>query len=97
MFRRAQAAYKAWAKLPVEGRTTERLMDMLDPDFFEVLDQVTVARSRRHIQRYYDMSAIGLFPKRRKPVSRQPNLSTLPGSITYNEIYDELDSLKLAV
>ena len=97
VFRRAQAAYKAWAKLPVEGRTTERLMDMLDPDFFEVLDQVTVARSRRHIQRYYDMSAIGLFPKRRKPVSRQPNLSTLPGSITYNEIYDELDSLKLAV
>jgi ERCC4-related helicase len=97
VFRNAQTVYRAWTKLPVAQRTTQELMDRLDPDFFEVLDQVTVARSRRHIQQYYDMSRLGPFPERLKPISRQPELSTLPGSITYDEIYEELDSLKLAV
>ena len=97
VFRNAQKVYKAWTDLPPVQRTTKELMDRLDPDFFEVLDQVTVARSRRHIQQYYDMGRLGPFPRRLKPLSRQPELSTLPGSITYDEIYDELDSLKLAV
>ena len=59
VFRNAQTVYSRWSKLPAEQRTTHALTDMLDYDFFEVLDQVTVARSRKHIQRYYDMSAIG--------------------------------------
>ena len=63
VFRNAQTVYARWSKLPVEQRTTHALTDMLDYDFFEVLDQVTVARSRKHIQRYYDMSAIGPLPE----------------------------------
>ena len=70
---------------------------MLDFDFFEVLDQVTVARSRKHIQRYYDMSAIGPFPKRNRPISKRPSLSTKPGSINYKEIYEQLESLNLSI
>jgi ERCC4-related helicase len=97
VFRNAQKTYKVWTDLPPVQRTTQELISRLDPDFFEVLDQVTVARSRKHIQQYYDMSRLGPFPRRLKPISRQPDLSTLPGSITYDEIYDELDSLKLAV
>lgn len=97
VFRNAQTVYARWSKLPPEQRTTEELTGMLDFDFFEVLDQVTVARSRKHIQRYYDMSAVGPFPRRLPPVSKRPKLSTLPNSINYREIYEELDSLTLAV
>lgn len=97
VFKGAQSAYTAWARLPVDQRTTDRLKDMLDLDFFEVLDQVTIARSRRHIQQYYDMGALGPFPRRLPPVSRRPSLSTLPGAINYREIYDELESLTLSV
>ena len=97
VFRNAQTVYARWSKLPAEQRTTHALTDMLDYDFFEVLDQVTVARSRKHIQRYYDMSAIGPFPKRLPPISKRPKLSTLANAINYREIYEELDSLVLAV
>ena len=97
VFRNAQTVYSRWLKLPAEQRTTHALTDMLDFDFFEVLDQVTVARSRKHIQRYYDMSAIGPFPRRLAPISKRPKLSTLPDAINYREIYEELDSLALAV
>ncbi len=97
VFRNAQTVYARWSKLPAEQRTTRALTNMLDYDFFEVLDQVTVARSRKHIQRYYDMSAIGPFPRRLAPDSRRPKLSTLPDAINYHEIYEELDSLVLAV
>ncbi len=96
VFRNAQAVCARWSKLPGEQRTTHALTDMLDFDFFEVLDRVTVARSRKHIQRYYDMSAIGPFPKRLPPISKRPKLSTLENAINYREIYEELDSLVTA-
>ena len=97
VFRNAQKAYGAWAKLDPEERTTKNLMDRLDFDFFKVLDQVTVARSRRHIKRYYDMNAIGSFPERLKPQTIRPKLSTLPDAVTYDRIYDELEKLRLAL
>jgi hypothetical protein len=34
----------------------------LDFDFFEVLDSVTIARSRKHIEKYYNAAEIGKFP-----------------------------------
>lgn len=97
VFSNAQKTYTRWEKLPPDQRTTSELADMLDFDFFNVLDQVTVARSRKHIQRYYDMSAIGPFPKRLAPISRRPKLSTLDSSANYHDIYAELESLTLAV
>ena len=97
VFKNAQKAYSAWSKLDPQKRTTANLMDRLDFDFFKVLDQVTVARSRRHIQRYYDMNAIGKFPERLKPISVRPKLSTQAGAVTYDQIYNELDKLSLAL
>lgn len=97
VFRNAQRVFTQWTKLPPDLRTTDALTRMLDFDFFEVLDQVTVARSRKHIQRYYDMSAIGPFPKRNRPISKRPSLSTKPGSINYKEIYEQLESLNLSI
>lgn len=96
VFRNAQAVYGAWSKLDAHERTTERLMDMLDFDFFRILDQVTVARSRKHIAKYYDMNAIGRFPTRLKPQTIRPNLTT-DTDLTYDQIYDELDRLNLSV
>ncbi len=97
VFKNAQRVFTQWTKLPSDLRTTDALTRMLDFDFFEVLDQVTVARSRKHIQRYYDMSAIGPFPKRNRPISKRPSLSTKPGSINYKEIYEQLESLNLSI
>lgn len=97
VFRNAQVVFTRWSKLPLDVRTTEALTRMLDFEFFEVLDQVTVARSRKHIQRHYDMAALGPFPRRHKPISKRPHLSTLEGAISYHEIYDELEDLSLAI
>lgn len=95
-FRNAQSTYKAWSKLEPEDRTTDALMAMLDPDFFKLLDQVTVARSRKQIQRYYDASAIGPFPERMPSEARRPDLSTSPDVASFHEIADTLNQLKLA-
>lgn len=97
IFRSAQTAFNAWSKLPAEQRTTDALLKTLDFDFFEVLDSVTIARSRRHIEKYYSTSEIGKFPQRLKPISLRPNLTDLDGAINYNEIYETLISLNLAI
>ncbi len=97
IFRQAQAAYNLWANFAPEERTTERLLRMLDFDFFKLLDAVTIARSRKHIQQYYDTSDIGTFPERLKPISRQPHLTDLDTAINYNEIFEQLQMLRLAI
>ena len=97
IFRQAQQTYNAWCKLPEAERTTKNLLTRLDFDFFEVLDAVTIARSRHHIQTYYDTKDIGSFPRRNKPISLYPKLTTLPGAINYKEIYETLNDLKLTI
>ena len=97
IFRRAQKAFNAWSKLPAEERTTNELLKNLDFDFFEVLDSVTIARSRRHIEKYYNTADIGKFPERLKPISLRPCLTDLGDAINYNQIYEMLISLTLAI
>ena len=70
---------------------------MLSYDFFQVLDAVTIARSRKHIERYYDTADIGKFPTRLKPISKRPKLTDLNEAITYKEISGQLDDLNLGV
>lgn len=97
IFRQAQAAFNAWSKLDASQRTTENLLRTLDFDFFELLDSVTIARSRKHIEKYYSTAQIGTFPKRLKPISKRPALTDLKNAINYNEIYEELDKLNLKI
>jgi SNF2 family DNA or RNA helicase len=97
IFRQAQTAFNAWSKLPSEERTTDNLLRRLDFDFFEVLDSVTIARSRKHIEKYYNTEKIGKFPERRKPISLRPSLTDLPSAINYNEIYEQLSQLQLEI
>lgn len=97
IFRQAQAAFNRWSKMPPAERTTSTLLDMLSFDFFEVLDSVTIARSRKHIEQYYDTADIGKFPERLKPVSRTPNLTDLSKTVTFNDIFVSLTELNLAI
>jgi len=97
IFRNAQRAFNTWSSWEPELRTTDRLLKMLDFDFFEVLDSVTIARSRKHIQKYYDTTDIGTFPTRLTPISKRPPLTDLTDAITYNEIFEHLMMLTLSI
>lgn len=97
VFRSAQLVYNKWARLEPNERTTERLLDELNFDFFELLDAVTIARSRRHIVKYYDTNDIGKFPARLAPISRRPKLTDLNESITFSEIAEQLNNLNLSI
>ena len=97
IFRQAQKAFNAWSKLPADERTTDELLRTLDFDFFELLDSVTIARSRKHIEKYYNTSDIGKFPERLPPISLRPCLTDLNDAINYNDIYNLLMSLSLMI
>ena len=97
IFKRAQKVFNEWAELPPEGRTASAILNSLDFDFFQVLDSVTIARSRKHIQTFYDTSDIGQFPERLKPLSIHCGLTNRADVIGFNEIFRRLTLLQLAV
>lgn len=97
IFRRAQAAFNDWAELVPEKRTAAAILGALDFDFFELLDSVTIARSRKHIETFYDTTEIGSFPARRQPLSFHCPLTQRTDVIGFNAIFDRLSQLKLAV
>ena len=97
IFRQAQRAFNAWSDLDVADRTTDALLKTLDFDFFELLDSVTIARSRKHIEKYYDTTDIGKFPHRNVPISLSPKLTDLESATNYNQIYEELSKLSLCI
>ena len=97
VFRNAQKSFNTWSDYDVEMRTTDKLLRMLDFDFFEILDAVTIARSRRHIEKYYNVEEVGKFPTRLPPVSKQPPLTDLGGAITYSDIYEMLLAMTLSI
>ena len=97
IFRDAQTVYSKWAKLPPEKRTTEKLVDSLSYDFFQLLDAVTIARSRSHIIKYYNTNDVGKFPERLSPVSRRPKLTDLNDAIIFADIAEMLNGLNLSI
>ena len=97
IFKNAQKAFNTWSKWDASDRTTEKLLKMLDFDFFEVLDSVTIARSRKHIEKYYDTADIGKFPTRLPPISKRPPLTDLKKAVNYNDIFHQLIQLNLDI
>ena len=97
IFRRAQESFNTWAGLSPEKRTTQAILNLLDFDFFKLLDSVTIARSRKHIQTFYDTKDIGQFPLRLKPKSFRCRISTDPDFTPLNNIYITLSSIKMSV
>ena len=97
IFRRAQKAFNVWSLLPPDERTAASILKSLDFDFFEILDAVTIARSRKHIEAFYDTKDIGPFPERLKPLSFRCQLSSRDDVMGFNDIFTQLSVLKLAV
>ena len=96
VFRQAQRVFNEWSDLPPKDRTTDAILAQLDFDFFELLDAVTIARSRRHIQAFYDTTDIGAFPERMTPKSIRAPLTDRDDAPTFNQIFEQLQLLTLA-
>lgn len=97
IFKNAQQAFNKWSKFSEPQRTTQAILNLLDFDFFKLLDSVTIARSRQHIKNFYNSDEIGGFPRRLKPISHSFTLSDSPNSIGLDQIYEDLSGLNLAV
>ncbi len=97
ILKNAQQAFNEWSKKPKEERKASDLMHILDIDFSILLDNVTIARSRKHITKYYDTADIGKFPKRRKPISYSCDLGKKDEVLEYGDIFEQLMSLTMAV
>jgi ERCC4-related helicase len=74
--KKAQTRFNQWLKLDSEERTTASLLESLNFDYFKLLDLMTIARSRKHIEKYYDLSEVGRFPRRNKPKNIRADIDT---------------------
>ena len=95
----AQKAFTVWAKKPAEERTTKDLLERLNSSVFTLLDALTIARSRKHIQRYYkdSIAELGGFPKRERPVSLYPDIDLQGRFLSYDKLNDEIGEYKLSL
>ncbi len=96
IFQDANNAFKTWPELEPEDRTTDKLLEMLSFDFFDLLDSVTIARSRKHIEKYYSETNLGTFPERLAPKSYRPDLTDLD-DINFNTMFEYIDKLNLQI
>jgi SNF2 family DNA or RNA helicase len=94
----AQKTFSEWAKRTGE-RNPKDLMDRLPASFFTLLDELTIARSRKHIQKYYrsSLTQIGHFPKRAKPESIYSVIDKKARFPTYDKLSSEIDKYQLAL
>ncbi|GAA6383468.1 DEAD/DEAH box helicase [Intestinibacter bartlettii] len=95
--RNAQSAFNKWGDLDESEKTTERLLDMLNFDYFKLLDSLTIARSRKHIEKYYNINDIGQFPKRLKPENVKEDIDILDNFPSFKEINNQILKLNLSV
>ena len=95
--RKAQAAFNQWSKLPESERTGESFVDTIDLDYFQLLDTLTIARSRRHIEKYYDLEEIGDFPERLQPINIKSNIDSKEELYSLSEINKEISRLNLGI
>lgn len=93
----AQAIFNQWSKLDDNARTGEKFVDMMDLDYFKLLDTLTIARSRKHIEKYYDLAEIGEFPNRLDPINESSDIDIKKEFPTLNEINNEIERLNLSV
>jgi superfamily II DNA or RNA helicase len=99
ILKKSQKIFNNWSKLPPDERTSQQLLKNLNTnfDFFKLLDSVTIARSRKHIEKYYDIEAIGKFPTRLKPITHRADITELEGFIKISDLYKELSKLNMCI
>jgi SNF2 family DNA or RNA helicase len=97
--RQAQAQFTAWAKQPTEQRRTNDLLNRLGSDFFKLLDQLTIARARKHVQKYYqhELERLGGFPKRRRPIAQSPDIDLHGRFMSYDRLSEEIEGYTLSL
>jgi superfamily II DNA or RNA helicase len=94
--RLAQTQFNRWLGLDDTDRRPSRLMDMLGFDYFKLLDLLTIARSRKHIQKYYGIAETGRFPERLKPINIKPDVDNAGEFSSIRDINNEIRRLTLA-
>ena len=94
--RRAQKAFNRWLDLPQEDKTPALLIDMLGFDYFSLLDHLTIARSRRHIEKYYGTAETGRFPDRLAPINIKADVDRAGQFRTIRDVNQEIRRLNLA-
>ena len=95
--RKAQMSFNKWNDSQEENKNIENLLEMLEVDYFKLLDMLTIARSRKHIQKYYDTTSIGKFPKRLNPINVKTDVDTKNDFIKLAELNKLIRSLSLAI
>jgi len=95
--RKAQTSFNKWNILREEDKSLERLLEYLETDYFKLLDMLTIARSRKHIEKYYDMSKIGKFPERFKPLNIKADIDVKDEFIPLKEVNNSIRHLSLAI
>lgn len=95
--RKAQMIFNKWVKLPEEDRSTQTFLEMINFDYFKLLDTITIARSRKHIEKYYNMSEIGKFSERLKPRNIHADIDTQGSFEAISSINKKILRLNLAV
>jgi len=94
--RLAQKQFNRWLDLDASERTPTRLVDMLGFDYFKLLDLLTIARSRKHIEKYYGTAETGKFPERRKPINVKADIDLTGEFRSIRELNQEIRRLNLA-
>jgi len=97
VLKKAQTVFNRWSELPDAKRTTESFVEMMNVDYFKLLDTLTIARSRKHIEKYYDSSEIGKFPERRKPDNVYADIDTLGEFPPIEKVNKQIKKLTLGL
>ena len=95
--RKAQLQFNRWLAMEEPSRTPANLLDMLGFDYFKLLDLITIARSRKHIEKYYGTAETGKFPQRMKPINIKPDVDLAGEFRSIREVNNEIRRLTLAV
>lgn len=97
VMRDAQRRFSNWIRNgDINNLNVNELMEQLDGSYFRILDMLTIARSRKHIEKYYDTTDIGTFPERLDPITETPEIDTREQFRDIGQVYDEISTLTLA-
>jgi SNF2 family DNA or RNA helicase len=93
----AQTAFNRWSEMPAGKRTTKSFLDMVDPDYFQLLDLLTIARSRKHIEKYYGLKEIGEFPERLEPDNINADIDNRKEFMNMDEVNERIEALTFGI
>lgn len=99
ILREAQATFNQWSKNEGEDKTSDSLFRELNKnfEFFKLLDSVTIARSRKHIENSYNIQDIGEFPARLKPINKYSDLTSIENFVSIDDLYESLTKLNMSI